>query len=247
MTGERDARSEDRQLMLDAVLAATETLVVTYTGANEYSGQTRPPAVPLGELLDALDDTATAGEAGVATAVTSNHPLQPFDARNVTPGALIPDRPFTFDLTALEGARAAAGARSPATPFLPRPLAPAPRDDLTLEDLATFLRDPVRYFLRERLDLAVPREEEPLADAIPVELDKLEEWSVADRVMADLLAGLDRREACEREWRRGALPPGMLGWKRLSALTDAARPLAAAAIGLRTSPAAAIDIEVDLR
>ena len=246
MTGERDARSEDRQLMLDAVLAAGETLVVTYTGANEYSGQARPPAVPLGELLDALDDTATAGAAGVAAAVTSTHPLQPFDARNVTPGALIPERPFTFDRTALEGARAAAGTRSPVPAFLPRPLAPAPRDDVSLEDLATFLRDPVRYFLRERLDLAVPREEEALADAIPVELDKLEEWSVADRVMADLLAGLEPREACEREWRRGALPPGLLGWKRLTALCDAARPLAAAALHLRASPAAAIDVEVDL-
>ena len=246
MTGERDARSEDRQLMLDAVLAAGETLVVTYTGANEYSGQARPPAVPLGELLDALDDTATAGAAGVAAAVTSTHPLQPFDARNATPGALIPGRPFTFDRTALEGARAATGTRSPVPAFLPRPLAPAPRDDVSLEDLATFLRDPVRYFLRERLDLAVPREEEALADAIPVELDKLEEWSVADRVMADLLAGLEPREACEREWRRGALPPGLLGWKRLTALCDAARPLAAAALHLRVSPAAAIDVEVDL-
>ena len=58
MTGERDPRSEDRQLLLDAILAATETLVVTYTGANEYSGQSRPPAVPLGELLDSLDVTS---------------------------------------------------------------------------------------------------------------------------------------------------------------------------------------------
>jgi exodeoxyribonuclease V gamma subunit len=246
MTGERDARSEDRQLMLDAILAATETLVVTYTGANEYSGHPRPPAVPLGELLDALDATATAGESSVAASITSTHPLQPFDARNVTPGALIPGRPFTFDRTALEGARAAAGERSAVPAFLPQPLAPAPRDDVSLEDLATFLRDPVRYFLRERVDLAVPREDEPLADAIPVELDKLEEWSVADRVMADLLAGLDPREACEREWRRGALPPGRLGWKRLTALSDAARPVAAAARDLRSSPPVAIDIEVDL-
>ena len=43
--------------MLDAILAATESLVITYTGANEYSGQPRPPAVPLGELLDVLDRT----------------------------------------------------------------------------------------------------------------------------------------------------------------------------------------------
>ena len=55
MTGERDIRSEDRQLLLDAIGAATEKLVITYTGANEYSGQERPPAVPLAELLDTLD------------------------------------------------------------------------------------------------------------------------------------------------------------------------------------------------
>src|SRR5262249_56448360 len=36
MIGERDARSEDRQLLLDAILAATQTLVITYTGANEF-------------------------------------------------------------------------------------------------------------------------------------------------------------------------------------------------------------------
>ena len=53
MTGERDIRSEDRQLLLDAIGAATGNLVITYTGANEYSGQRRPPAVPLAELLDA--------------------------------------------------------------------------------------------------------------------------------------------------------------------------------------------------
>ncbi len=57
MTGERDIRSEDRQLLLDAVCAATEKLVITYTGADEHTGQPRPPAVPLAELLDALDQT----------------------------------------------------------------------------------------------------------------------------------------------------------------------------------------------
>ena len=57
--GERDARGEDRQLMLDAILAATEHLVITYTGADERTGAIRPPAVPLGELLDALDEIAT--------------------------------------------------------------------------------------------------------------------------------------------------------------------------------------------
>ncbi len=55
--GERDPRSEDRQLFLDAISAAQSHLVITYTGADERTGAPVPPAVPLGELLDALDRT----------------------------------------------------------------------------------------------------------------------------------------------------------------------------------------------
>ena len=55
MTGERDERSEDRQLLLDAVLAARERLVITYSGADERTNAPRPPAVPVGELLDTLE------------------------------------------------------------------------------------------------------------------------------------------------------------------------------------------------
>src|SRR5579884_982715 len=49
--GERDPRSEDRQLLLDALMAATERLVVIYTGGDERTNLQRPPAVPVGELL----------------------------------------------------------------------------------------------------------------------------------------------------------------------------------------------------
>ncbi len=70
LTGERDVRSEDRQLLLDALLAATEHVVITYTGANEHSGARRPPAVPLGEILDAADRTT-------AEPVREQHPHPP--------------------------------------------------------------------------------------------------------------------------------------------------------------------------
>jgi exodeoxyribonuclease V gamma subunit len=93
LTGERDIRSEDRQLLLDAICAATETLVVTYTGTDEHSGHHRPAAVPLLELLDALDGTTPQP---VRKHVVTEHPLQPFDIRNVERGeALIPGEPFT--------------------------------------------------------------------------------------------------------------------------------------------------------
>ena len=145
LTGERDARSEDRQLLLDALLAAVDTVVITYTGANEHTGAERPPAVPLGEILDATDrTTATA----VRDRVLVRHPLQPYDVRNLEPGRLVGERPFSFDRAALAGAVAAAGPRTPPPPLLDGALPPRPQEDVSLADLKTFLTHPVRAFLR---------------------------------------------------------------------------------------------------
>jgi exodeoxyribonuclease V gamma subunit len=248
MTGERDARSEDRQLLLDAVMAASQTLVVTYTGANEVSGRPRPPAVPLGEVLDALDATAaTADGRPVSNAVTVHHPLQPFDTRNVTPGALVPAEVFSFDAAAATGARTAAGPRVPPAPFLAGPLPPVAPTDVSLADLVRFWGDPIRGFLaRDGVDVALAADEGQPEDCLPVEIDHLAQWAVGDRVLGDLLAGLPPDVVAQREWRRGLLPPGQLGWRMLDGILRGAAPLRAAAEGLRTAPARAVDVSVDL-
>ncbi|GAA1949384.1 exodeoxyribonuclease V subunit gamma [Nocardioides panacihumi] len=247
LTGERDTRTEDRQLFLDAIMAASETLVVTYTGANEFSGQRRPPAVPLGELLDTLDLTATTADGTpVSDTVTLHHPLQPFDTRNLVPGDLVPGVPFSFDRAALSGARAALGERTPVPPLLAGPLPPAPVDDISLEELLDFFKSPVRGFFRQRLDLALPRDEEPLDDGLPVEIDSLAQWSVGDRVLGDLLRGLPLEQARQQEWRRAQLPPGQLGWRLLSGIIGKAQPLAREGLALRTRPPTSVDVDVDL-
>jgi exodeoxyribonuclease V gamma subunit len=248
LTGERDGRSEDRQLLLDAILAATQTLVVTYTGANEFSGQPRPPAVPLGEVLDALDLTASTGDdRSVSEAITVRHPLQPFDTRNVSPGELVAGATFSFDAAAAAGARAAAGPRTQPVPFLDAPLALGVGDDVPLADLVRFWGDPVRGFLgRDGVDVALPTDEDQPEDALPVEIDNLAQWAVGDRVLTDLLAGLDLDVVKQREWRRGELPPGQLGWRMLGTIIERAGPLRAAAAELRRSPPRAVDVAVDL-
>ncbi|SKF90193.1 Exodeoxyribonuclease V, gamma subunit (RecC) [Mycobacteroides abscessus subsp. bolletii] len=242
MTGERDIRSEDRQLLLDAIGAATETLVLTYTGANEYSGQARPPAVPLAELLDTLDITTSHP---VRDQIQITHPLQPFDIRNVTPGGVLPGHPFTFDSTALIAARAAAGARAERPPFICGPL-PAPDvTDVALTDLAAFFNHPIKGFFRA-LDYTLPWDVDGVSDDMPVEIDALEEWTVGDRLLADMLRGMTPADAQQAEWRRGTLPPGQLGWRRVSELRDRCAALAAETRGYRTDDSRAFDIDIDL-
>lgn len=243
MTGERDIRSEDRQLLLDAIGAASETLVITYTGANEYSGQPRPPAVPLVELLDALDVTTSNK---VRDRICVRHPLQPFDVRNVTPGALgVPGEPFTFDPTALTAARVASGQRAQPPEFLPEPLPPPAVGDVALTDLLGFFKDPVKGFFRA-LDVTLPWDVDGVEDAMPVEIDALQEWTVGDRMLNDMLGGMDPEQARQAEWRRGSLPPGRLGWRKAEELRDQATELATAARRYRTAEPQAYDLDIDL-
>jgi len=256
-TGERDGRSEDRQLLLDAVMAATEHLVITYTGANEHSGARRPPAVPLGELLDAADRTTAEP---VRDEILTRHPLQPYDPRNLKAGQpatdppewAVPDlrgptqRPFSFDDAALAGARSAAGERHVVPPLLDGDLPPRPPEDVTLEDLVRFLMHPVRTFLRDRLDLATPFEPDELADAIPVSLDSLEVWQVGDHLLRELLAGQDAAAVMLAEQLRGTLPPYQLGVRALRGVTEECQKLWNGTADLRTGTRRSVDVDVDL-
>ncbi|OBI81880.1 exodeoxyribonuclease V subunit gamma [Mycobacterium sp. E740] len=244
MTGERDIRSEDRQLLLDAIGAATEKLVITYTGANEYSGQRKPPAVPLVELLDTLDVTTPDK---VRDRVLVEHPLQPFDVRNVRPGDLgMPaGEPFTFDPTALTAAQVATGLRAERPPLFGDPLPTVPAADVALDDLIAFFKDPVKGFFRA-LDYTLPWDVDAVEDAMPVEIDALQEWKVGDRMLDDMLRGMEPEAAQHAEWRRGSLPPGKLGWRKAKEICAQADALATAAKRHRGREPAAYDVDIDV-
>jgi exodeoxyribonuclease V gamma subunit len=242
MTGERDIRSEDRQLLLDAVCAATETLVITYTGNDEHTGHLYPPAVPLAELLDALDQTT---EMPVREHIVIRHPLQPFDIKNLKPGTLVPGKSFTFDPTALTAAEAASGKRRAPTPFISEPLPAPAAEDVAVADLLDFFKDPVKGFFRA-LDCTLPWDVDEVVDAMPVEIDPLEEWTVGDRMLRDMLRGMHPDTAAHAEWRRGTLPPGRLGVRKAKEIRDRARDLALAALQHRAVGGDAHDVDVDL-
>ncbi len=237
--GDRDPRTEDRQMLLDALLAAEDRLLVFFSGADERTNASRPPAVPVGELLDAIDRTARAGGAGGSDSPARNqvivrHPLQPFDQRNFEAGALVPGTRWGFDRSSLEGARALTGPREPAPPFLPAPLPERSASRIgrvELEELIAFAERPVRAFLRQRLGISTSDFDDEIEDGLPVDLDGLARWEIGQRVLDGMLAGVDSRVCFDAERARGALPPGLLGKpvadslrQPLGALLGAAKP-----------------------
>ncbi len=198
--------------------------------------------MPLAELLDTLDLTT---EAKVRDAIVVKHPLQPFDTRNVIPGKLIPNEPFTFDSTVKRAALARTGERSARPPFISGQLPAPPPDDVVLADLVSFYRDPVKGFFRA-LQYTLPWEVDGVEDAMPVEINALEEWTVGDRMLADMLRGMDPKQARDAEWRRGTLPPGQLGWRKAKDLCDQAALIADAARRFRDAEPTAVDVDIDL-
>lgn len=244
LVGERDAAGEDRQLFLDAVLSATEHLVITYTGASEHTGRPLPPATPVGELLDQLERTVPGAD--VRGHVLVQHPLQSFDVRSFTPGALVPDAAFSFDTAAHAGAVATARPTAREPGFLPDAL---PADDpgvVTLDALRDLVRHPVRSFVTSRLDVRLPYEEDPVDDGVPLSLGHLERWSVKRRVLEAVLAGAAGQDAEADERRRGLLPPGPLGDRELERSRPEVQRLFALAAPLRTETARSVDVDVEL-
>ncbi|MGH3357707.1 MAG: exodeoxyribonuclease V subunit gamma, partial [Nocardioidaceae bacterium] len=244
--GERDPRSEDRQLFLDAILAARERLVVLYTGADERTGAERPPSVPLGELLDTLDRTAHTEDGSVRERVLIRHPLQPFDARNFEAGTLGTRGPFSFDTASYEGTRAALRERTEPGPFLRGPLADEPLDVVELPDLIGFLEHPAKSFLQRRLGLSSLRDAEESADALAVEIDALQKWAVGDRLLQARLSGVAADVANRAEWLRGELPPGRLGREVIDPIAADVERLVASTAGLLTGTPATVDVTVDV-
>ena len=224
--GDRDPRSEDRQLLLDAVLAAEEHLVVIYGGADPRTGANRPPAVPIGALLDTLDRTVASPDTRpVREHLTRRHPLQPFDPSNFADSDHDPAKPappFSFDRAALRGALAATGPRrSAATSSGLGPLSPVPVPEVVdLPELVRFFQHPIRALLRSRgVWLGGPEDEDADADELPVELDGLATWAIGERMLAKRLHGAELSRLQATEWRRGTLPPQAFGAATLTRVT----------------------------
>lgn len=176
--GDRSGRDEDRYLMLEAVLSARETLLISWVGQQARTLKTQPPSLLVAQLRDVLDAGWVVDDAPhlpVSEACTEVHPLQPFSERY-----FLPDSPLSTYASAWRDAWAPA-ARGERVP-LPEP-ASAQRE---LADWIRDLTQPTDLFYRERLGVRAPR---AVSDAVlsePFTLDRRDQYQLRAALMSQL-------------------------------------------------------------
>ena len=222
--GDRSRREDDRYLFLEALLSAREHLHVSWVGRSIHDNEERPPSVLVAQLRDHLAaGWRLAGGDGKALlqALTVAHRLQPFHPAYFdggTPGL------FSFAREWRAGLAAPAEAAPQAALLAPAPTQPT----LTLRLLGDFLKNPVRAFFHQRLDIRFDDADETLQDQEPFLLNGLENWQLQDELIqvqrAAVDAGHSREDAMnaqlERMAARGELPHGPFAQQEQQALAQ---------------------------
>ena len=247
--GDRDPRADARQALLEAVLAAGDSLLVLRDGRDVRTNQRVPRAVVAAELFDATAAMVEpADRERFVSQLEITHPRQPFDERCFEVGGLIEGLPWGFDATDRDGAEARR-CRALSTPsFLTAPLDPVITDVIELADLQAFFRNPAKAFVTQRLGARLPDSEEEVSVLLPTELRGLDGWRVGERLLEARMTGvpLDQWRSVER--RLGTLPPGTLEDQALAEVLTIVDELVASADrhGVSHAPPVAFDVDVAL-
>ncbi|NIF20160.1 exodeoxyribonuclease V subunit gamma [Pantoea sp. Acro-835] len=206
--GDRSRREDDRYLFLEALLSARDRLSISWVGRSIHDNVERPPSVLVAQLRDHLQ----AGWQGdVLSALTQEHPLQPFSAAYFTEGSAL----FSYANEWRAGLAPDSARESDVTLLGEYQL----ERSLTLRQLADFLSQPVRSFFRQRLNIFFEATDTTSLDHEPFAINALENWRLQDELIGvqkqAVLAGGDPAEALQQQLarisRRGELAPGGFG------------------------------------
>lgn len=214
LRGVHGRRDEDRQLFLDTILSARDVLCLSYCGLSQQNKTEKPPSVVVSELLDYCEGNFEMKERSVREELVVHHQLQAFSPSYFSGD----DRLFSYSR---ENSRAGEDRRLPRKPrtrWLETPLpwpAGAARE-LTFKELTDFLCYPAKTFIRKRLMLQLPHEGAVLEDREPMELNALERMLLRQRLLEQVLAGVDFPQAEALARAEGRLPATWRGDQELA-------------------------------
>jgi exodeoxyribonuclease V gamma subunit len=222
--GDRDTRREDRQLFLEALMAARQHLHISYIGRDAIEDRRIDPAAPLAELLQFLDECHGLSAKGKRPWLIE-HPQQPFDARYYDASDI---RLFSFNGRFAKDA----DARVEPVAFIDLAGSAQPaRDETriwTLDGLTRFWRDPLKAQLHELAGIdRGALEDDAALDREPLESNFDRRERMETRCVLDALrrGAATLPESVPYELARsGALAGGAIGAQAWADLRERAQP-----------------------
>lgn len=231
--GDWDPRREDRQLLLDALMAAQDRLIITYSGHDERTNDVLSPCVPIAELIDVVASLrGPVGQPRDRQSVIASHPLHSFDARNFSPGALVADTVWSFSHKDWRACQAALGPRDTNPPALISGQLPRLEPKLIeISELISFLKHPTKHFFHRRLNLDFRSPERKLSADFSIEGDALSNWSRGAELLS-LLSEVpdDQTDSLIAQWLRvqqtsGSVGPMLVQRQKLLDLAEVAKAI----------------------
>jgi len=196
--GDRRSGSEARNLFLDLILSARETLYLSYSGRSQRDDGELPPSLLLAQLRDFLVRATGAPPERLQVC----HPMQAFSPEYFAGDS----RRISFQR---DYARALQNAQDEpsGTPFFLAPLPASTEATLRLETLQTFFRHPARSLLRDRLGIQLPYAADETEDIEPQMADPFARYNLGQRLLFAALSGADEAKLL-RLARSGVEYPG---------------------------------------
>ena len=218
--GDRSRREDDRYLLLEALLSARDCLSISWVGRSIRDNTERPPSVLIGQLRDHLEAGWTlAGDGDLLSALTTEHPLQPFSRRYFSSD----DRLFSY-AAEWRALHEGGSSRQIDTPLDQLPLV----EPIDLSQLQRFLRNPAEYFFGYRLKVFLREQETLTEDDEPFTLDGLQQYQLRQWLLEQALRHPQQewneqlQQAAARLRARGEVP--LAGFAQL-ALDQVCQPL----------------------
>jgi exodeoxyribonuclease V gamma subunit len=196
--GDRARRDDDRQLMLEALLSARQALYISWCGRSVRDNSPQAPSV----LVTQLREYLTRGwSASVVTDRTTDHPLHAFSRRYFEAGSEYFSYAHEWRTRHETAGLAPSDQATPATqaplagqdPPIP-PLQPhGATTPLSLDRLVRFLRNPVRAYFRDRLNVYFDNVRWALPDDERFTFDALEHYGFVDQLSAGVKEAIESR------------------------------------------------------
>ena len=202
--GDRSSRNDDKYLFLESLISARKRLYISYVGQHIQDNTPIPPAVPVSQLLQYLEE----GFGHPEDRWLTRHRLQPF-----SPGYFEGDpRLFSY---AKNDFKAAVQIQKPHTVrnLFPQPI-PAPSEPsphLDIETLCLFFSHPAKFLMQKKMGIILDRAEKKPGDREPFLVDPLDRYFMAQEQVAEHFSDTPGGEGWQRFKAKGEIPHGAPG------------------------------------